>query len=102
MVDRNDSIIALSTEIATRPIERGGPPLRKRRPKIHEVKWITIATIISVTREIDSQYPVRSAREVETALGGTDGCTTVVRHHSPAASEFISRDAEWLENELSK
>jgi hypothetical protein len=37
MVDQNDSIIVLSTELATRPIEPSNPTARSQCPKIQLV-----------------------------------------------------------------
>jgi hypothetical protein len=40
IVDQKDSIIVLSTLLATRPMEPSRPAARSRCPKIHDVYWL--------------------------------------------------------------
>jgi len=40
IVDQNDSMSPLSTELATRPIEPGSPASRSRCPNVQDVNWV--------------------------------------------------------------
>jgi hypothetical protein len=57
MLDQNDSIIVLSTDDATRPIEPGRPAARSRCPKTQDVccdprsAWTMLRTSCSCSRD---------------------------------------------------